>query len=316
MTGQIERTCRIRHCKHQNGLRRFEPDELSASRQLHRLANDAPGNGRRLLQQRPNGELKAAGFALDDPPRDLERLTVEELRIISRDSRLAVEHIDHPCGKPLFEERDQLVANSIARNAKIGIRGVLTVFEPMLVKKVSNIFAGGFDERTNHQTRPRVHPTQTTRARAPQQPKQKCFGLVVARVGHRHRGGTQARGCALEERVTRIVRRMLDGRAGVACEPGDVEALHDHWQGQPGGQTLAEFFVPVGLFAAELMVEVSRAGNLESPAAGNIPQHAEQGHRIGPARQRHKHTGARLDQGVPPERAPDALNQWQVIGDE
>jgi hypothetical protein len=121
MAGQIERTCRVRHCKHQNGLSRVEPDELSAGGQLHRLANDAPGNGGRLLQQRANGDLKAAGFALDDLPRDFERLTLEELRIVSRDSRLSVEHVDHPSGEPLLQERDQLVANSIAWNAKIGI---------------------------------------------------------------------------------------------------------------------------------------------------------------------------------------------------
>ena len=81
-------------------------------------------------------------------------------------------------------------------------------------------------------------------------------------------------------------------------------------------EAIAADVAAVGRFAAELMVEVSRAGNLESPAACNIPQHAEQCHRIGPARQRHEHSGARLDQAVPPERAPDALNQWQVIGDE
>jgi hypothetical protein len=186
----------------------------------------------------------------------------------------------------------------------------------MLVKKVSNIFAGRFDERTNHQARSRVHSTQTARASAPEQPKQKCFGLVVARVAHRHRGRIQTGGCPLEERVTRIVRRVLGRRTGVAREPGNVEALHDQWQGQAGGQTPAEFLVPVGFFAAELMVEMSRAGNLESLVSGDIPQHAEQCYRIRPARQRHKHTGARLNQGVPPERAPDALNQWQVIGDE
>ena len=90
---------------------------------------------------------------------------------------------------------------------------------------------------------------------------------------------------------------------------GDIDSLNIDGERELGGQKATEFFVAVGLCAAQLMVEVRGARQLKRLAAGKIVHHAQERDRIGSSRQCHEHTITRLNQLMPPESAPDDLNQ-------
>ena len=53
------------------------------------------------------------------------------------------------------------------------------------------------------------------------------------------------------------------------------------------------------------MIEMGCAGELETFDVCDLGKHSEQRDRVGPARKSDKHTGARLNQSVSPEGAPD-----------
>ena len=167
-----------------------------------------------------------------------------------------------------------------------------------VAQKLAHVGARRLDERPHDDAGARVHAAQAARPCAAQQPQQEGFGLIVFRVRDGDRGRAEARRRTIEKRVARRVRRVFDRSARVARERRDIDALDVDRQLQPGREIAAELRVGIGIGAAQLMVQMRRAGDDETFGLGDLAQREQQRHRIGAARQRDGHTAARRKQSV------------------
>ena len=91
----------------------------------------------------------------------------------------------------------------------------------------------------------RVHRGEAARPGAAHETQQERLGLIVARVAERHDVGAEVRARALEERVARGSRRVLERARARAGARGDVLAIDEKRPVERCRQVAAEALVAV-----------------------------------------------------------------------
>ena len=186
-------------------------------------------------------------------------------------------------------------------NRRILVGRIFTELDAAIVEKRAHIGAPCLQERAHDDSRSRMHPAKASRTGPSQQPQKERLSLIVFRVRHGDDGRVKADEGAAKEVVARGVRGVLDRNA----VPGgcflDVDALDVGRDRQTRAQVAAERLVAIGFRAAQLVVQMDRAGHMKI-VAGNLPQYQQQTHRIGAAGQRHGDTAAGREQSVATNR--------------
>ena len=250
-------------------MKRSAPAAICCARRITRRAM-AGGSA----SERVGVELDAARRLRNEARRSRSRGILEIVGVFARDRGLAIEDIDDSRRKARVEQRQQLVTDAIARNRQIGVRRVLAKRDAGGAQKLAHVRARRLDERPHDDAGARMDAAEPARPCAAQQAQQKRFGLIVFRVRDGDGGRAETRCGAIEERVPRHVRRMFDGRARLARERCDVDALDVDRHLEPGSEVAAELRVCIRLGAAKLMVQMRRAGDAESRSASAISRSA------------------------------------------
>ena len=202
---------------------------------------------------------------------------IEIFGVFAGNHRLAVENIDNVRRKAAVELRQQLVANAIAGNRRILVGRIFTELDTTIVEKRAHAGAPCLQERAHDDSRPRMHPAKASRTGPSQQPQKERLSLIVFRVRHGDDGCVKADEGAAKEVVARGVGGVLDRNA----VPGgcflDVDALDVGGDRQTRAQVAAERLVAIGFRAAQLVVQMDRAGHMKI-VAGDLPQYQQQTH--------------------------------------
>jgi hypothetical protein len=110
-----------------------------------------------------------------------------------------------------------------------------------------------------------MHGTEPAWTRSTQKAQEKRLGLIVPGMRDGNSRCTETPGGALEECVSRSVRRVLDRGTRIARELRDVRSL-DLDRDPPGpGEITAELLIRIGIGAAKLVIQVRRAHDLKAP---------------------------------------------------
>ena len=152
-------------------------------------------------------------------------LPLQELLIDTRQRRFSRERIHNPRVEPLSKQGQQFEPHAISRDADIVVRDVVYRSEAALLQERADGFAGTVQQRTDHDSVAWVHRGKPTGAGASDQPKQKGFRLVVARMTQRDDIGVLRGNHLLEEGVSGKVRRVLNGPVFRRRQRGDVDAF-------------------------------------------------------------------------------------------
>ena len=158
------------------------------------------------------------------------------------------------------------------------------------------------NQGTHDRGPPGRHAGHPPGSRAPEQPEQHGFRLVVPRVSHGHDIGTQPDAGALEEVVPNLACRLLTRDAPADCLCGHVRLLALEGHREPCGQLAAEPGVPGRLVAAQAVIEMDQAGEREPARAGQLAEQVEERHRVRAARHRGRDASARGEQPPLPDR--------------
>ena len=184
--------------------------------------------------------------------------------------------------------------DAVARDGDVGVRFVVAPLETALGEERHDVGAGRLDERPHDGAGARLDAAEAARSGAAEEPEQERFGLVVPRVADRDAVGREAPRRPLEKLVARArcAAASIDTSlvAASAATSADSTSI-----GRPiaAATPRQNRFVCLGRGATELMVEVREAGERIPAGALQLVQDVRQGHRVGPARDRHHDAAAR-----------------------
>ena len=184
---------------------------------------------------------------------------------------------------------------------------------PAPIEPGAEVGAPAVDERADHVAATRVHGREPARARAANETQQERLGLVVPRVAEGDAVGAEVAAGPLEERVAGGARRVLE-QSTLAPRPcRDILAIGEARDAQPRRQRHRQGLVGCGL-AAKLVVEVGDPDDLEVASRGQLVQQTGERDRVGPARHGGDEARVGTRQVVPPDRAPDAVEDLHGTG--
>ena len=207
------------------------------------------------------------------------------------------------------EQRQQLVADAIARNRQIGIRRVLAKRDMPLAQKIAHVRARRLDERPHNDASARMHAAQAARPCAAQQTEEERLGLVVPRVGDGDRLSRRgARPRARKTRNARCAPRVRSRhRSRVQAAATSTRSMSIGIS-SPAGKVATEPLVGIRIGTAKLMVQMRRADDASAFGLGNLAKREQQRHRIGSARQRDSDTASGRKQSVTPDSATGRID--------
>ncbi len=151
-----------------------------------------------------------------------------------------------------------------------------------------------------------MHGCQAAGTRAAQQPKQKRFGLIVARVTERDRVRVEVQARALEEGMPRAMRCILDGPPLASGEISYVVPVDEQWLIEGRRHLCAEPLIARS-GRPQLMVEMREADEANLAGQVELAQQVRERDRVGPARQRDDHASIAPRKVMSPDRLPDAI---------
>ncbi len=177
----------------------------------------------------------------------------------------------------LLEQRKQLCSDAVARDADVRVRLVFDVRDSALVEVRGEIGAAAREQRTDDVAISRVHGRQAFRAGASQQPQQKRFGLVVARVTHGDAIRAEVRQRAAEKFVARGAGRVFNRSPVFFRTSTDVFSLDENRSLASRRKLNAECLV-TGRFIPQLMIEVREPRDDELPCRADFAQQMHERH--------------------------------------
>ena len=174
---------------------------------------------------------------------------------------LVGQHVDDRRVEPRLEQRQQLGAHAVARNADVVVRLVVDVTRRRARARYARSSARR-QSSSGRMTAPRrgCIAARPRGAGAAQQAQQERLGLIVPRVAERDDVGAEVHARALEERVARRARGVLE-RPPLAPRARAPTSSRSTRNGQPSDAATprAEALVVVGR-RPQLMIEVRDAG--------------------------------------------------------
>ncbi len=188
---------------------------------------------------------------------------------------------------PRPQQRQRLASQPVAREAQVGVAGVLA---PRLAEQLQvsqHLGAADPQPGTLHVTAPGRHAGQGRLAA--QELPQHRLGLVAAGVRGQDRLELRLPGHPRQEAVAQPAGGVLEVPAALLGHRRHVQPLGDEGQAESGGEVGHEGGV-TGRVRAQRVVEVRHAR-----LGPDLVQRARQGHRVGPARYGHQHPAARVD---------------------
>src|SRR5947208_3152508 len=159
---------------------------------------------------------------------------------------------------------------------------------------------------------PEQGAAQRTRSGATNQPKQECFGLIVARMAERDHVSVGGRARSLEELVPGGPGGVLDRSPLASRSGGHIPAIHQDRTAQRLGHSAREPLI-VGGGRAELMVEVDETGQAQSAGGVEITQDVRERDGVRSARYGGEDARVAADQAVLPDELPDAIEQLHAV---
>ena len=169
--------------------------------------------------------------------------------------------------RELLQVRQQLEADTVARNADVGVRGILPETQAVLPGVGAQLGARDLEQRPDDDAGARPDPGQTGRPRTANQPQQEGFRLILETVADGDGPGVERCGRVVQKAVARGARRVLDRAPALPRHAAHVAAPDDDRQAERSRQLPAEELVGVRLGAAQLVIEMSRTGNDERDRA-------------------------------------------------
>src|SRR5437879_5701614 len=128
-----------------------------------------------------------------------------------------------------------------------------------------------------------MHGRQPARTRPANEPQEKRFRLIVARMAERDDLSVQALTRAIEEFVPCGACRILERSALASRTSRDIFRVDDDWKPELGGERRAESLICVR-FETKLMIEMRDARDLEIAGRGQLAREMRERHGIGSAR--------------------------------
>ena len=177
----------------------------------------------------------------------------------------------------LLEHRQQLCPDAVSRDADVRVRLVLDVCDSVLVEVRDEVRAAAREQRTDDVAISRVHGRQSFRAGASQQPQQKRFGLVVARVTDSDAIRAEVRQRTAEKFVTRCAGRVFNRSPVLLCAGADVFSLDEDRNVASRRKRNAECLV-TGRFIPQPMIEVREPRDDELPCRVDLAQQMHERH--------------------------------------
>ena len=193
----------------------------------------------------PNRQLDAAVPQPNQAPSHVGRGPVEKRRILTGNRGFAIEHVDDAGRETVLEQRDQLMSDAVARHGQSAFD---RSSRNSMCRSSRNVRICAREATMNGRTtRPArgCMPPRTRAPRAPEQTQQEGLRLVVSGVRDGNGLRVQPCGRADEERITLVVRRVLDRHAGCPRQPCDVCAFDVDRQRHGGREAPAERLVVV-----------------------------------------------------------------------
>jgi hypothetical protein len=166
---------------------------------------------------------------------------------VARQLRLIRQRVDDRRIETIFEDWEQLRANSITRDGDIVIRRIVDEWHLALGQKCAKFGPTAVEQRANCSSIAWMHAGESPRPCTAQEPKQDRFRLIVTRVSECHGVGGKVRAGTLEEFVTRVSGRMLDRASISPRSSGDIFSLDEVGPPELLRERPAEHFVVLGV---------------------------------------------------------------------
>jgi hypothetical protein len=206
--------------------------------------------------------------------------------------------------------RHHRVTNEVSRDGAVEIRRILTPCFANRPQKVLQVAPGVFEHGTHNRAAPRRHPGKPACTGPSCQAQQDGFRLVVTRMGERHANGARRLHCIAVKILPGIAAGDLERHAVARGHGRNIGVADERGNLQPRRQLAAELRVGVGLRAANVMMEMSEAGEHEPATRRQLAQHEQQADRIGPTRHGGNDATLRRPQLMPCGVTRDAVDEF------
>ena len=188
-----------------------------------------------------------------------------------------------PARREIFYDRQQIVADAVARNPPIGVGRVVTKGLVAGEQVAPHLGATTLEQRADIWTATKPNAAEPAAAGAAQEPKQDGLGLVVERVTGRHARRVEPAPRLVKECVARVARRGFDRSVPGARERRDVNVRDFARELEAIGQRVDERLVGVGLGAAQAVVHVEDTGERKAEIRRNLAEQPHERDRVRPA---------------------------------
>ena len=266
----------------------------SASRTVAR----ATAAGSRSSAGTSRSQTKGSGL-LTTVRASFPRRLLNPVPFLARQHRFVGEHVDNRRIEPALQQRQQLRADAIARDADIVVRLVVDERLSALLEKGPQVAAPAVEQGPDDAAAAGVHARQAARPRAAQEAEQKRLGLIVARVPERDGVGFEANTRLLEELVARRARGVFKRTAPGPGARRDIVAVRVKRPAKARRQSSAKGLLVVGR-RTQLMIQMDDAGDPQLVALRELAPGGK------PGRPNRSRPTARRARGYPdaPDRAP------------
>jgi hypothetical protein len=232
----------------------------------------------------------------------------QQLFVVPRELGRGCKCVDNRRIESLFEQRQQLGTNPIPRNPQVIVGFVVQIAVPVFLEKRLNIAPRTVEHRANGDARARIHGRETACSGTSQQPEQKRFCLIVARVPQRDCVGVLLVHGALEEAVADNVSCVFDRAALGDSNRTDVRFLEHERTLERRCQLCTESRVVV-CSGTELVIDVSHRHERQRADVVQGGNGVHEGDRIRAAREGDDQPGLRTCECFPLERSPNTIDQ-------
>ena len=244
--GDIRRGARLFAARERQDRLEVRPSGLPAQRAQH-----AHGDGLRERQERSGRDrvpVAVGGEELVGEPLEKRLVLAKRLR---RGGEIAR-------GRPVqrSERRHHGVPDAVARVRVAAVAGILHVREAVPGEVVQDLRAADLQQRAHDDPPHGRDAAETAQAGAVHKAHENRLRVVVGVVRRRDAGAAPRRRGPREEVIARAARRGLEPLAGARGERGDVGAPADAGDAERFAQLPDEALVPLGLLAAQAVVEV------------------------------------------------------------
>ncbi len=175
------------------------------------------------------------------------------------------------------EQRQELFTDSGARAAGVAVGGILAPGLADGAQIFPELLAASCQQRPHHCANDGVNAAEAGEARAANDVRENCFGLIVGGVGHGDVRCATFGDDTVEKRVAQLARRVFEIAALPTGFSADIFASEDELESVRLREFRDEFGVRIGFRRTQRMIEVDD-GERDSEIVAQARQQAQKRH--------------------------------------